>query len=314
MYYHLDQPLPITKAEREFPSSVEFLLQAKQLNTQLHIDIEKPFWWDVPLWLATGKVDSIGIAHNHMWHNGVMPDEAWGKPRDKTRYPSPLGNGKWTQDIYYNVLNCGLRIPPSAGSASGVLPNPVGYNRVYAHVDGEFTYDKWWESLRAGRVFVTNGPLMQPRVNGQLPGHVFEARAGQTVVLKTALDLDLRDKVEYLELVQNGKAVQQVRLEEYKDKQGRLPDVTFKESGWMMVRAVTNNRDTYRFAASGPYYVQVGDQPRISKKAAQFFLDWVNERGEQLKLDDPQQRAQVLKYVEGARSFWQQKVDQANAE
>ena len=39
-------------------------------------------------------------------------------------------DGYWTQDIYYALLNCGLRIPPSAGSASGVLPNPVGYNRV----------------------------------------------------------------------------------------------------------------------------------------------------------------------------------------
>ena len=28
--------------------------------------------------------------------------------------------------IYYHLLNCGLRVPPSAGSASGVLPNPVG--------------------------------------------------------------------------------------------------------------------------------------------------------------------------------------------
>jgi hypothetical protein len=314
LYFQLDEPLPITQAEREYPSSVKFLLQAKQANPNVHVDIEKPFWWDVPLWLATGKVDSIGIAHNHMWHNGVMPDEAWGKPRDKTRYPSPLGNGRWTQDIYYNVLNCGLRIAPSAGSASGVLPNPVGYTRVYAFVDGQFTYDKWWESLRAGSVVVTNGPLMQPRVNGQLPGHVFQARAGQKVVLKTQLDLFLRDKVDYLELVQNGKAVQQVRLDEYKDKQGKLPDVAFEESGWMMVRAVSNNRETYRFAASGPYYVQIGDQPRVGRKAAQFFLDWVNERAEQLKLDDPQQREQVMKHVETARKFWQEKVDQANAE
>ena len=30
-------------------------------------------------------------------------------------------------------------------------PNPVGYNRMYVHVDGDFTYEKWWQSFRAGQ-------------------------------------------------------------------------------------------------------------------------------------------------------------------
>ncbi|HAK94366.1 MAG TPA: hypothetical protein DCM87_05035 [Planctomycetes bacterium] len=65
--------------------------------------------------------------------------------------------------------------PPSAGSASGVLPNPVGYNRVYVHVDGELTYAKWWEGLQAGRAFVTNGPLL--RVRTRSPSATCAARA-----------------------------------------------------------------------------------------------------------------------------------------
>src|SRR5439155_9501505 len=67
--------------------------------------------------------------------------------------------------------DCGLRLPPSAGSASGVLPNPVGYDRVYVHLDGELSYERWWEALRAGRVFVSNGPLQcfPPPFIAQLP-------------------------------------------------------------------------------------------------------------------------------------------------
>jgi hypothetical protein len=63
--------------------------------------------------------------------SGVMTNEAWGRPRERRRLPDPQGNGHWTQEIYYHILNCGLRLLPSAGSASGVLPNPVGYDRVY---------------------------------------------------------------------------------------------------------------------------------------------------------------------------------------
>jgi hypothetical protein len=249
-----------------------------------------------------------------MWLDGVMADEAWGKARDRRLYPGVHGNGRWTQDIYYHVLNSGLRIPPSAGSASGVLPNPVGYNRAYVFVDGDFSYEKWWAGLRAGQVVVTNGPLLRPRVNGQLPGHVFRAAAGEQVVLETELTMTLREKVEYLELVKDGKVEKEVRLDDYAQAGGRLPSITFDQSGWMMVRAVTNHPKTYRFAASGPFYVEIGQTRRISKKSTQFFLDWLDERENQLQLDDPQQRAEVLKFFRSAREFWEEKQRQANAE
>ena len=89
------------------------------------MDIEKPFWWDVPIWLASGKIDTIGIANNHMcrdwvYFNPRTGGEAWGRPRDVKRLPHPHGNAHWTQEIYYHALNAGLRVPPSAGSASGV--------------------------------------------------------------------------------------------------------------------------------------------------------------------------------------------------
>ena len=169
-------------SDREYPPMSQFLELARQ-QAGVHVDIEKPFWWDMPVWVALGMVDSIELAHNHMWRDGMLDNEAWGKPRDKVFYPSPRGTGYWSQDIYYHLLNCGLRIPPSAGSASGVLDNPVGYNRVYVHCGETLTYDAWWEGLRAGRVVVTNGPLLRPRVNGELPGHVFQGKLGEVIEL-----------------------------------------------------------------------------------------------------------------------------------
>lgn len=312
LYFNLHTPLPITGSSREFPSPVKFLEMARE-TADVHVDIEKPFWWDVPVWVATGKVDSIGIAHNHMHRDGVLGNEAWGKPRDKSKYPGAHGNGQWTQDIYYHLLNCGLRIPPSAGSASGVLPNPVGYNRAYVHCGGELTYNGWWEGLRAGRVVVTNGPLLRPLVNGELPGHVFRAQ-GSSVELEVALKLSLRDRVDYLEIVKNGRVIHQVRLQDYAQAKGRLPKVVFQSSGWLLVRAIANNPDTFRFASTGPYYVEIDDKPTISRKSAQFFLDWVHERAGRIKLDDAAQKREVLAAHRAARDFWQAKVDAANAD
>lgn len=313
LYFNLDEPLPIGDATREYPSPVDFLKQAKT-HKGVHVDVEKPFWWDMPVWVASGKVDSIGLAHNHMWRDGVLADEAWGKPRDAQRYPAPLGNGRWSTAIYYHLLNCGLRIPPSAGSASGVLNNPVGYNRVYVHCGEDFSYEKWWAGLRAGRVVVTNGPMLRPLVNGELPGHVFVSQDGSPVELEISLKLSLREKAEYLEIVKNGLVVENVHLDEWAKQNGRLPKITFDKSGWLLVRVMADNQQTYRFASTGPYYVEIGGQPRISKTSAQFFLDWVYERARGVKIDDADQREDVMQYHRAARDFWQRLVNQANAE
>jgi hypothetical protein len=313
LYFNLDKPLPIQEADREYPSPIKFLEMARE-QPSVHVDIEKPFWWDMPTWVATGKIDSIGLANNHMCRSEVLGTEAWGKPRDTKFYPGTLGNGRWSQDIYYHLLNCGLRIPPSAGSASGVLPNPVGYNRVYVYCDGELTYEKWFEGLRAGQVVVTNGPMLRPRVNGELPGHVFSAAAGEAIELQATLNLSIREKVEYLDIIKNGRVDREVRLAEYKEAGGRLPTVEFKESGWMLIRAVTNNQDTFRFASTGPYYVEIGQQPRISKTSAQFFYDWVYERARRIKIEPAEHQEEVIAFHRTARDFWQDLVNRANAE
>lgn len=311
LYFNRKEPLPVAGAEREYPSSVKFLVDASR-DENVHIDIEKPFWWDMPIWIASRKVHTIGLAHNHMWRDGVLANEAWGRPRPKRGYPNPQGNGQWTQHIYYQLLESGIRIPPSAGSASGVLPNPVGYNRVYAHVDGEFTYEKWWESLKAGRVFVTNGPLIRASINGKYPGHVFTSE--RPMSLQIALNLATREKIHYLEIVQNGKVKHEVLLSEVAKQRGKLPEVQFDESGWVLVRAVTNAPETYRFASTGPFYVEIAQRQRISRQAVDFFLTWLEERSAMIKLDDAKKQEEVMKYIRGAESFWKDRRKNATVD
>jgi hypothetical protein len=313
LYFNLPQPLPITGASREYPSPIKFLSEARK-QKNVWIDIEKPFWWDTPVWLATGQVDSIGLANNHMCRSEVRDAEAWGKPRDKVRLPPPHGNGLWTQEIYYQVLNSGLRLPPSAGSASGVLPNPVGHNRLYVHNGKELDYDGWWQHLRAGQCFVTNGPLLRVEADGKLPGHVFTGGEGREISIEIKAKLTSREPVPFLEIVQNGQVIRKVPFAEW-SKTGSLGTVTLKSSGWFLVRALADDPKTFRFASTGPYYVEIGSaKSRISKASAQFFLDWVRERAARIKLTDAEQQKEVLEHHRLAEKFWQDKVATANAE
>lgn len=161
---------------------------------------------------------------------------------------------------------------------------------------------------------VTNGPLLRPVVSGQYPGHVFPGEPGDTVLLEPSLNLALRDKINYLEIVKNGEVVHEVRLDEYRNRKGKLPPVEFFHSGWMLIRAICATGDTYRFASTGPYYVQFGNEQRISRTSAKFFLDWTEQRIAQIKLADASEQTELMKYHELARDFWQQKLQQANVE
>ena len=314
LYFGMTSPLDITQASREVPSPLRFVAQARKKNPHVWIDIEKPFWWDVPVWLASGQVQSIGIANNHMCWAEMLPSEAWGKPRDRQRLPDPLGNGYWTQEIYYHILNSGLRIPPSAGSASGVLPNPVGYNRVYVHLVQPFTHDAWWESLRNGHCFVTNGPLLLCQANGRLPGSVLTAPAGDSLDVEIAVELIRRDRVKQLEVIRNGEVAQTLACDD-EPVQRLTTRMSFAEPGWFLIRAIAENDRTFRFASTGPFYVEIGrDKHSISRESVRFFQQWVDERIERVQrnISAPEQASDVLEYHASAREFWQQRYELAD--
>jgi hypothetical protein len=313
LYFNLKKPLAITGATRHFPSSLVYAAEARK-QTGVFIDIEKPFWWDFPLWLASGLCDSVGLANNHMNRSGMYNGEAWGRPRDVEKFSSPRGNGFWSQEIYYHALNCGLRIPPSAGSASGVLPNPVGYNRVYVHAGPGLTYEKWWEGLRAGRSFVSNGPLLRCRANEKLPGEVFTAAAGAKVEIEIEAVLNSRDPIPALDIIRDGRVVRSIPVNANGER-ASLGKLTFAESGWFLVRAISSERTTFRFASTAPFYVELGtNQRRISRNSAQFFLDWVKEGMGRLPLPEGEQKAAVLQFHRAAEKFWSEKLASANAE
>lgn len=305
LYFGLNAPLDLKVKSREYPSPMHFVNLARDRDPSVWIDIEKPFWWDVPIWLASGRMNSIGIANNHMSRSQMYESEAWGRARDAERLPAPRGNGIWTQEIYYHILNSGIRIPPSAGSASGVLPNPVGYNRVYVHLDGPFSSDAWFKRLAKGHCFVTNGPLLSVKANGKLPGETFEIDVEGQLDIDLDIQLASNDRVSKLEFIHNGRVVKTIPCS--KDIRQEKPlSLTMKEPGWFLVRAMTDVAHTFRFASTAPWYVdRPGAKPRISQRSAQFFLDWTDERiaRVQKNVSELEQLRAVLEPHQMARTF-----------
>lgn len=296
----------------EFPPLAKMVEKADtDFKGNYWLDIEKPFWWDMPILLATGRVNSIGIAHNHMNQAGVFDNEAWGKPRDKNKYPPPMGNGYWTQEIYYRILNSGIRMPPSAGSASGVLLNPVGYNRVYAYIENGLTYNKWFDAVKGGKCFISNGPLLLCKANGEFSGHVFIS--DKKLEITIAAEIYSRDTVGVVEIIKNGKVLKFIAATKFKNKFSA--GIVFEQSGWFLIRVICKTTGNFRFASTAPFYVEIGKNKRhISRSAARFFLDWINERAVSIKTDDKEQLSEINSYVNAARKYWKNVVAGATHE
>jgi hypothetical protein len=71
-----------------------------------------------------------------------------------------LETGVWT--LSYRLLICGFRLAISAGTDSftNVADHyTMGGGRVYAYVGDSLRYDEWVRNYKAGRSFVSNGPM-----------------------------------------------------------------------------------------------------------------------------------------------------------
>jgi hypothetical protein len=313
----IDTELPFDSVVdyRDISSTLEGIRTARQRDVR--IIARTPYAWELPVWLAGGDLDAIQLIHHHAQYDGAVDNEDDGRPRDKKLFPGRRGNGRWSEVVYYHVLNCGFRIPPVAGSGSGWNHNPVGANRVYAYCGEGFSEEAWWDSVLNGRVVVTNGPLLRPKVEGRAPGYVFHLDSGGLLSFEIGLDLATRVPVEYLQIIKNGEVAADVRLADWTKQKGRLPPLAFDASGWFLVRAVTNNQRNYQFASSGPYYVEKAGQPRVSRRSVQFFLDWIDAATARLNAMgkfEPRLLNTLLAEQETARQHFERLLSEANSD
>ena len=112
-------------------------------------------------------------------------------------------------DAWYDMLNLGFRVTPTAGTDYPCGPAQIpGRERFYTRVEGPLSYDAWLEAVRAGKTFVTNGPVLEFSVDGRGMGEELRIPGpGPVAVAGRALFDGARDDVTHLELVENGVVV-----------------------------------------------------------------------------------------------------------
>ena len=306
--------LPPAAVPESLPST-KLLVLAKQ-KAETRAEIARLWARDTPQWLASGRIDAIQILSEHVTRDGKSPIKVSDMYHpEPAKYKGPRGAGRLVENLYWQVLETGLRIPPSAGSGVGRTTSPLGYNRVYVNMPGTLrNQDLFEEGLYAGRSFVTNGPLLRAKVNDELPGATLKAVGGSKLGLNVALELTVSDPVEYVDVVFNGEALYHARLDEYAKQGGQIPLLEVQNSGWLVVRVVTSREETYRLATTAPFNIQFDGQNRISKAACQLFLDWLESSYAEQKKSDPTSAAAAEAYYSAAKKYWQGRIENSNAD
>jgi len=184
-------------------------------------------------------------------------------------------------DLYYKFLNCGFRLAASAGTASGVKPTPLGYDRVYVYLPGKFSYQDWFRALKAGRSFATNGPMLFLTVNGRNPGDTIQIPAGGGSPVKPlSVHAEVRsaNELDRLEIVWKGKVVNNVsappQSHDLKTDFAMLPD----DTGWLVARAFEKPTQSICFAHTSPVYIKMGRSSGIVPGDAHFFTTWMDRQ------------------------------------
>ena len=187
----------------------------------------------------------------------------------------------YKEAVYYHYLNAGYRLPLVGGTdkmSSGV---PVGLYRTYAQLDEEFSYPAWCAAVRAGRTFLSGGPIVQLTVDGQ--------RVGDTVALSGPGTVQVEAWAESifplssLEIVVQGRVVASAEHPEGPRSRLQLSEpVHIGNHSWIAARcrgAAGNHFDEWErpiFAHTSPVYVSTGGTwAARDEQAARYLLTLV---------------------------------------
>lgn len=170
-------------------------------------------------------------------------------------------------NMWYHVLNCGFRVAASGETDFPCMSGErVGIGRVYAKVDGRLTFDKWVQSLAAGRSYVSDGQchLLEYQATTSLAKNKVplgvngsELNLHQPGEVIFTLDAAARlpgDQPVNVELIVNGYPVASQSIK----ADGSTRKITFRQpfnqSAWVAARV-------FPHAHTNPIYVLVNNRP-----------------------------------------------------
>ena len=291
--------------------------------TDMVRDTDKYFLYDWVFDNVHAQGGLTGYAHVNRELFQVHRDMSINIPKGKVDFAELLQFGNMRTDLYYEFLNTGFKLTASSGSD---VPwgGTIGEVRMFAYIGGKhFSADTWFDAVRRGRTFVTNGPMLELTVDKALPGDTITLVGNRRLKVHVRAWGDARRVLPAkLELVKHGEVV--AHAEASGDEEELIIDLELDgENGfWVAARAEGTDgskthttpvyvvRDPFRFWKFDQVEDLITRRFNSLSEVEKIVADAVarNEQGEvednrtikQLALQGPQ----LLERVEAAKQLY----------
>ncbi|HUU33163.1 MAG TPA: CehA/McbA family metallohydrolase, partial [Vicinamibacterales bacterium] len=251
---------------------------------------------------------------------GFMVDAALGTT-DAVEW-SGAGRGSFLP--WYATLNNGFKVTAVGGEdsiSSMHASKLVGAARTYVYTgDQGLTMDAWFAGLRAGRAFVTTGPLVMLQVNGSGPGEELRLPVGGGEVTLTGWVKSITPLQEAL-VVFNGEVVERIPFTGNRTSLTFARTLKVTRSGWYHLRAEGAPADRFPLDAdyaqgfTNPVWISVGGAPVRSTAAAGYSIKWIDALREMAEAwpgwRSQKERDHVFAQFDEAKAIYQQRAAEA---
>ncbi len=304
-----------TGVESLYPSNTDMFRKAKAQGATVAY-VHAFFGENDPLVAADGGPGQLGGA------KGYMVDAALGTT-DAVEWSDSSRAGFFP---WYATLNNGLRVSAVGGedSISDLQRSKlVGALRTYVHTGEKgLDLDAFLGGIRAGRAFVSCGPLLDFRVEGRLPGD--EIRLPETGgEIEWSAWIRSPTPLERAWVVSGGEDLAEIALSEDRRSGRATGTVRMEASGWLILRAEGSPEErrpldcNYAQAFTNPVWVMAGDQPVRSAAAARYSMRWIDRLREMAEAWEywrsDAEKAHVFAQFDEARAIYEGFLAEAEA-
>jgi len=270
MFLPLVSALPGSARPSPFPPLFDYLRRLRKEQPDVLVGIPHPYFG----YLARGELPEAGAPSE------IPADVALGFV-DFFDVNCIWSDERGSAAIYAKLLNAGFRLPATGGSdtfSDLSRDPPLGTGRTFVRVAGEFTLDHWFDGIRAGRTFSTNGPLLELDVEGRGMGEEIRLEKGEAVrVTANARSVVPMTK---LAVLVNGKPHAIVERRDGERELSWSGSISVEQSSWIAVEAEGDPSpfvtDTYLFAHSTPVWVTVAGRPVLVEEDRAYLERYVD--------------------------------------
>jgi TolB protein len=254
--------------------------------------------------------DTVPDPEKESISNALPADVAHGK----VDYLEVVGfsDHKSTAQVWYRLLNLGFRLPAGAGTDAmanyASLRGPIGMNRVFLDTAKQKRGDGMHAAIKAGRGFVSNGPLLGLLIDGKKPGESTHA-ASSTNKFKVAMRSIV--PVDHLELVVTGEVVHELELGADRTTFDGEGTITLPPGGWVLLRAWNDGAhpdilDIYPYATTNPVWIEGEVVP--DARDADYFVAWLDRTiaaaDARTDWNNADEERETLDYLRAARAIY----------